>query len=158
MDDKGFTIIELIVSLAILAIISVVILASVEPSDRAALQNAKTILMDDVRFMQDMARLKGTHYYMQFNAAEENSHIYRIFRRENDGRRDCPINPSTDLGEGIVIRTSPRHHNGRIGFTPYGTATVAATIVIEKGNYNVALTLNLGSGRIASNAGIQRIN
>lgn len=156
INNKGFTIIELIIVLAIIAITSGTIMLNIQSSDRTTLQLAKNTLIDDIRFAQNMAKSIGTSYYISFNSSLALSNTYHI-RRNNQGRRVlCPVSPGATLDNDIILRNN--FGGNTINFTSRGTVAGAGTITMQLRRYSVTLTVNLGSGRVTSQYGIQRTN
>jgi len=143
---NGFTLIELVVVISLIAILSLVGFASARGAQRREMQNAATMIQADMRQAQRLAVIEGRRYRVRFDQINRRYFVYPVgeFMYE-------PIY----LPSGVAIH----HMNlpiGQIEYLPRGTlgghAAHGFTIVLRNRSYEQRLTITPSSGRVAYGA------
>jgi len=135
--EKGFTLLEVVIALAIITIISGGIFLVVRQSPRRALHNASLQLQADMRYAQRRAIMEGRRFGIEFNTARNR---YRIMA----------TNPTEEIR---VVYFEGRINlwyttRTRLDFLPRGTASSGFRIRISNGRYEQQLTATVSGGRI----------
>ena len=115
--NSGFTLMELIIALAIIMIAGSGIFLAFRTSDRRALQNASLQLQADLRYVQRRARIEGRNFDIMFEPALNR---YRV-RSHNPPR----LVRYVYFENGVNIS---RVYSQNTGYTPRGTPFGAQTI------------------------------
>ena len=134
---SGFTLLELIIALALIVIVSSGVFLAFRQSDRRALHNASLMLQADLRYAQRRAMIEGRRVGVIF---EPGLNRYRV----------VSTNPTTTLRtvyfhSGVRLRYNsfPQLH-----FTTRGTSSSGFTIWLYNGGYWQRLTATVAGGRI----------
>ena len=142
---KGYTLLELVIVLAVIAAITGGIMLSARSADRIALQQASYALQADFRFAQRMALTEGRRWGIQFDILGNQYHIFtpeRIFNVETERYyRTVPLSGGVEL-----VNTNAT--GGSVIYLPRGTIDRAFHVRLAKGRYEQRLTGTLGAGRI----------
>ena len=134
---KGFTLIELVVVIAVLAILSATVLAGTGQSYRRDIEQAAHLFAADVRYAQQMAIQTGSSVRVWLDHDSYRVLSYSIVDLDL-------LNGSRALYNGEFGAVG----NGFIHFTPRGTTSTPMTVTIRNDRYLIELTLTLGAGRI----------
>jgi len=150
---RGFTLLELVIALAILSIVSGGIFLTFRQNPRQALQSASTQLQADMRYAQRRAMAEGRRvevlFYPFANAytvrmADTNETLRRVyFQNGVQVRTNFPANRTGFLPRGTVgVRTNN---------IPGGVGSGAGTITLTNGRYRQTLTVIPSGGRVTIN-------
>jgi prepilin-type N-terminal cleavage/methylation domain-containing protein len=139
---KGFTLLELTVALALLAILAAAAVLIFRPSGSAAqhrrLQNASATLQATMRQAQREAVSTGRRVYM----------IIPIYSHQHPTRNRFAIVREnyrwSYLPEGVHFSAAP---TAPFGYTARGTSTHALTIWLQTEHYQQRLTIAVAGGR-----------
>jgi len=142
-QEKGFTIIELVIVMAIMVIIGGVAFTGFIPRERRELEQTAIYIATDIRHIQEMAIQTNSAHFISFfpiaNTYEtsiQEGHTLRVLTRRR------LVNQDIALVTGVLGGVS------QFKFTPRGTVTPAGRIIIQSQNYSIEMTINLGSGRV----------
>ncbi|MCL1936231.1 MAG: type II secretion system GspH family protein [Defluviitaleaceae bacterium] len=135
--QNGFTIIELIIFLAIFTIASSVIFPSFSTRGRRQILNAARVLASDIRNIQQRAMQESTRYTIEFF---QNTNIF-IISNEN-------FNDVNYLIYDNIIFEQVRYARNRLEFTERGTPSGGGTIILRNNSYMIELTTTVSSGRV----------
>ena len=133
---SGFTLLELIIALAIIMIASGAIFLALRPSQKRDLQNASLQLQADLRYVQRRARIEGRRYGIQF---ERRYNRYRI--RSYIPPRALRV---VYLENGVDLNHTSADI---IWFTPRGTPSQGFGINLYKSGYWQRITVSVAGGR-----------
>ena len=135
--SKGFTLLELIIVLAIFTIAVGGILFATRSTPRRELYLASRQLQADIRYTQRLALSTGQHHMIVF---ELRYNRYRIVQNAP------PVTLRTIYFPGsvrLISTTDPV-----LGFLPRGTSSRGFRIVLGNGNYRQHLTVTVSGGRV----------
>jgi len=138
MNKKGFTLLELVIALAVIMIITGGVFLAIRQQDRRALYNAAYQLQADIRYAQRRALIGGRVLEVRFYPVYD---MYRIrYARPyyTEIRR-------VYFQNGVNLRTTNRVF---ITFQPRGSASGSFTLTLESGRYRRDLTSTVSGGRI----------
>jgi len=103
IDRRGFTLIELVVVLAIIGIVMMVVVPRLPSSDSENLKISARTLASTLRYMQDRAATARTTYFLN---VEPGTDIVRIFEAAADGSDKSPDDPllkQKAIKDGIIV-------------------------------------------------------
>jgi prepilin-type N-terminal cleavage/methylation domain-containing protein len=136
----GLTLIELVVTLAIITIVSGIALGVVNGSRWRNLHNASQVLQADLRRIQRQSIIEGRSYSITFQSERQ----YTISPHPLFLNRDAAETVDLPTGVRIQFRTRPI-----ITYLPRGTVSAGGyTIRLENGSHTQVITGNGGSGRV----------
>lgn len=135
--NKGFTILELVVALAVLTIVSTGVMISVYSRNYRTLTNASLLLQADLRYAQRRAMAEGRRHGIVFDRVQNRYHIVV------DHPRDTIRTVYLPQGVTLLDTTGPQ-----LMFLPRGTASSGFRITLESGRYVQDLTATVSGGRI----------
>jgi prepilin-type N-terminal cleavage/methylation domain-containing protein len=137
--NRGLTFIELVIVLAVMAVISGSVAFSVRSAERRALDGASRMIQADMRFAQRMAIIDGRTWDISFDRVR---HQYTL----------NPLGPepamTIDLPNGVRILNTTFAGGDRTSYTPRGTPGRSGTITLTKGRYTQDLTVVPSGGRV----------
>ncbi len=144
MNKKGFTLIELIISLAISVIILSLGSISFNAVERHRIVQSANILRSNLRYCQKNAVDEKRKYVLTFDS---NKNSYYVRRADDSGllRKVSQIN----LPLGINIFTNAKENS--VAYTLRGTTGSACTINLRGQKYFLKMTVNVGCGRVKIN-------
>ncbi|MCL1987089.1 MAG: GspH/FimT family protein [Firmicutes bacterium] len=133
--QNGFTLIELVVVLGILATLSGTILFTANGLQRRSLENAMFTLQADLRHAQRMAVIEGRYWQVLLNTAENSYSVGPA----NDGDSHVIVY----FPNGIELASG----NSNIRYLPRGTVSGSTTLRLKTANFTQRMTINVGPGR-----------
>ena len=136
--NKGLTLIELVIALAMLVILTGSVAGSFRLLDRRALNDASLTLQADMRFAQRMAMIEGRRWGILFNRRDSEYIIYHLDPRT--------VYKTVKLSNGVEIREFSAPD---MVYLPRGTGSHGFRIWLAKGNYWQRLTATVSGGRVA---------
>ncbi len=150
----GFSIIELVVVIAIIAILSVNVLITYQPAPINLAAQANQ-LADDIRYTQSLAMTKGVRYRIVFTTPNK----YQILNASGTATILALGNTTLTMGTGVTIGSMTNLPSSLINFdgmgNPYsdtatpGTALAAtATIPLTAGGITMTVAVTPGTGRV----------
>ena len=140
-QNRGFTIIELLVALALVTIVSSGIFMVFRQTPQQVTLNAALQLQADLRYAQRRAIIEGRRVAVEFDIAAQ---MYRI----------VIVNTSEEIRRVYLhnsIRISHNIRGYRIEYLPRGTVsgTGSSTISLTIGLHTEQLTITPATGRVA---------
>ena len=135
--SKGFTLLELIIVLAIIAIASGGIFLTARTSQKRELYLASRQLQADIRYAQRLAIATGQRHDVIFEAQ---------YNRYNIAQTSPSNIIKTVYMPGSVKLTFSTDR--MLGFLPRGTASRGFRIILGNGNYLQHLTVTVSGGRV----------
>lgn len=164
MNRKGYTLIELSISMVILVVISVFIMIAVLNSVRAvSLGNAANKVVSDLLLAQSLANASGQWYGVNFEASPVNR--YTVYKTtgavdstiEDPGKKGAPlvVDPVTSFG--VSISSVNISGGTKIEFSPLGTPyddktgspiSAEAIIVLSRDSASRSVRITPNTGRI----------
>ena len=142
--QKGFTLIELVIVLAIMAILSGTTLATARGIQRRTLNNTSLSIQADLRRAQRLALIEGRRWRVNFDI--ENNRYFMHPMPRNFGDHVYTVY----LPRGVEIDhiTAPQSRTF-LEYLPRGTASSGFGIHLRNGPYLQRLTATVSAGRIA---------
>ena len=115
MNRRGFTLIEIAVVLAIIALVLLLVVPRLPSSDGENLKISARTLASTVRYMQDRAATGRTTYFLHM---EPGTDTVRISEARSDGSEKEPADPllrKRTIREGIAVADVTIPRLGKIG-------------------------------------------
>ena len=139
-QNGGFTLLELIITLAVIVIVTGGVFLAVRQQDRHALNHAAYQMQADMRYAQRRALISGQQVEVRIY---RDSNMYRL-------RYNCSVNGETEirrvnLQNGVRIIATGREY---FHYYPRGTVAASFTFTLENGRYRRDLTIIPSSGRV----------
>jgi prepilin-type N-terminal cleavage/methylation domain-containing protein len=135
--SPGLTLIELVIALAVAAVIAGGVLWSLNAADRLALQQTSYALQADLRYTQRMAMIEGRRWGVIFDVVGNRYHIIST--------EPTTIIQTVTLSHGVqLVETSAPI----MLYLPRGTASQGFRCTLAKGRYWQRLTGTVSGGRI----------
>ena len=135
--SKGFTLLELIIVLAIFTIAVGGILFVTRSTPRRELYLASRQLQADIRYTQRLALSTGQHHMIIFESVYNRYRIVQYAPRNT--LRTVYFTGSVQLMP-MIYRT--------LGFLPRGTSSRGFRIILGNGDYRQHLTVTVSGGRV----------
>jgi len=135
--SKGFTLLELVIALAVISIISGGVFFAFRPTQQRNLQNASLQLQADLRYAQRRAIIEGRRFGVAFDLTANNYRIVAENPRETIR--------TVYFQDGVRLRYVT---GARLNFLPRGTASSGFRIRLSNGDYWQQLTATVSGGRI----------
>ena len=139
----GFTLIELIIVLGVIAVVGSTTLATYRGIQRRTLNNASLTLQADFRRAQRMAIIEGRRWRVSFNQHENHYSVYSMPRNLAEHVH------TVYLPSGVWISY---FNAAYVEYLPRGTIHRGFTLRLRKGNYEIRMTGAVSGGRIAVDA------
>ena len=133
---KGFTLIELVIVLGVIAILGASAMATSRGIQRRTLASASATLKADFRWAQRMALIEGRRWEIRFD--RDNN---RYFIRSHERDRSYVVY----LPKGVEIDHSTHTF---LEYLPRGTVSSGFSIHLRYGSYMQRMTANVSGGRI----------
>ena len=134
----GFTLLELIIALAIIVIATSGVFLAFRQPERRALENASRQLQADIRYIQRRAIAEGRQFAIFLEPGE-------------NGYRITYYNPRVEI-RAVNFQNNVRLHYpstpDRLGFLPRGTPSRSRTIELRTTRYSQRLTIVVSGGRV----------
>ena len=137
---KGFTLLELSIVLAVIAIFTGGIFVVFRQSPRSALENASLQLRADMRYAQRRAIIDGQRIDIMLEPAHNR---YRV-RVVGGSWEEIRV---VYFQDGVRLRGTNISGNN-VEFLPRGTINGAGRIYLDNGRYSLYLTTLVSSGRV----------
>ncbi|WP_058485245.1 prepilin-type N-terminal cleavage/methylation domain-containing protein [Defluviitalea phaphyphila] len=138
--ENGFTVIELLVVLTIVAIVGCIVAPSFDILEKISLKNAANELKMNIIHTQHQAIKNNKRYFIKF--LNENN-VYTISHGLLDSI-DKKIQLHSDIKMGQMAFTYPK----QIIFTPKGTVASSGHIWLETEKFKVKITVAVGTGKV----------
>ena len=136
-NSSGMTLIEVAVTLSLIAIASAVITISFRGQYARTIQNASVALQADLRYAQRRALITGRRHGVIFEIHQNRYHVVQYAPRI--------ILRTVYFSEGIsLLETSGM----QLMFLPRGTASAGFRITLRNARYTQQLTATVSGGRI----------
>jgi len=138
--NGGFTLLELLITMAVIMIVSGGVFLTFRQPDRRALDSAMLQLQADARYAQRRALVSGQTYGIIFSRAEN---MYRIMSVEpnREIRR-------VYLQNGVELGYSTARVNHQLNFHPRGTPNSGFRVRLYSGRYFREMTVTVAGGRV----------
>ena len=144
--QRGFSLLELLIALAIIMIITGSTFLVVRQSARRALQDASIMLQADIRYVQRRSIIEGRSYGIRFFLPYRyDVVVFHSPRHDTDLRVDEVIR-TVYMQNGVTIRQASRNP---FGYTPRGTKRGgSATVILMNGRLQQNTTTTVSGGRV----------
>ena len=149
---NGFTLVELVVVVAILAMLAAIVMPSVSMSDKRKLDTVQVAIQDAIDHAQSLAYHKGEPYGVKFHVVKQ------WFAVVND--KATPVEDPLSHGPYIVYLNNPgmpgnielesAQFNGRLvaGFNEKGILQYGGEVVIRGGETSRRLLINSATAKL----------
>lgn len=132
MNRKGFTLIEIAVVLAIIAMVLVLVIPRLPSSEHEDVKASARNLAATLRYMQDKAAPSGTTYYLQMEPGTDSVQILQDAADGSKKEAEDPLLQQRPVREGIIVADVVRPRLGKVTggevTLPVGPGGVRATI------------------------------
>lgn len=135
--QNGFTLLELIITLAVIIVVSGSVFLAFRQPDRRVLENASLQLQADLRYAQRRALIGGRQYGVLFEPAHNRYRVMAFFPEEEIR--------AVYFSDGVRLRFSTEPV---LRFHTRGTSTGGFRIRLSNGRYWQELTSTVSGGRI----------
>ncbi len=132
MNRNGFTLIEIAVVLAIIAMAMMLVIPRLPSSEHENVKASASTLAATLRYMQERAATSGTPYYLQI---EPGTDAVQVLQNADDGSKkdaEDPLLQQRPVRKGIVVADVVRPRLGKVTegevMLPVGAGGVRATI------------------------------
>ena len=136
----GFTLLELVIALAVLMLVSGSVFLALRPSNHRAIRSAALTLQADLRYAQRLAVIEGRRVDVLLERAHNRYRIIYGYPDEVEIRR-------VYFQDGVRLMDIER--GNRVFFHPRGTPNYGNTIFLRHGRYDWRLTIVPSGGRVA---------
>jgi general secretion pathway protein H len=102
-NRHGFTLIELVVVLAIIGMVMMLVVPRLPSTDSENLKISARTLASTLRYMQDRAATARTTYYLDIEPGTDSIKIFEASAVESDKSPEDPLLKQRPIKEGIVI-------------------------------------------------------
>jgi len=136
---SGFTLLELIVTVALIMAVAGTVMTGKHYNDERILRNAVLVLHADIQYAQRKAVTEGRRTGIQFDAENNRYHVmtnepeFQIFR--------------TVMFSGGVELLSSTHERERITYLPRGTGN-PGTLMLRNGQFTQRITTTFSGGQV----------
>jgi general secretion pathway protein H len=160
--QKGFTLMELMVVIAILSIAAAIVVPRLPSTESARLRDSARSLASAIRFIGDRAATTKAVYRMHFNISDNIISIRRITSGGEETTADDSYLNRPVLAEGIMIEDVLIPQTGRVGegevivgFGPAGLQDFLIVHLKDSGSRHFTVTSFPGSGKVKVEEGYQ---
>ena len=137
----GFTLLELVIALAVLMLVSGSVFLALRPSNHRAIRSAALTLQADLRYVQRRAVMEGRRYDVILERAYNRYRIVYGYPCIIEVRR-------VYFQDGVRLLRFTGSECGRIGFHPRGTPAHSRTVTLSHGRLRWEVAVNVSGGRI----------
>ena len=138
--QTGFTLIELVIVLGVMAILGGTTLVTARGIQRRTLNNTSLAIQADLRRAQRLALIEGRRWRVNFDIENNRYFVHPMPRAFGADVY------TVYLPRGVeIIRFAPRSF---LEYLPRGTATTGFSVVLRSGRYQQQLTATVSAGRI----------
>jgi type II secretory pathway pseudopilin PulG len=116
-DERGFTLIELVLTIIIVIILSVVVSLSLSSLSTTRLDQAVNKVVGDLRYAQQLAISTQSRYGMTVDSTAQ----YTIYR-DASPNPDVPVTDPSSLGQTLVVNFDT-YRQGQLNGVRFGSAT-----------------------------------
>lgn len=103
MNRRGFTLIEIVVVLAIIAMVMALVLPRLPNSEHEDLKISARTLASTLRYMQDRAATARTTYFLHFEPGTDSVKVMEAAADGAEKEPDDPLLQQRPVKEGIVV-------------------------------------------------------
>ncbi|WP_243369899.1 prepilin-type N-terminal cleavage/methylation domain-containing protein [Geotalea sp. SG265] len=154
-SEGGFTLIELMVVIAILSLIAGIVLPRLPSTESARLRDSARSLASAIRFMGDRAATAKTGYRLHLNITDNTAWIRQLNRSGEETGADDPFLNRKILAEGIAIEDVTIPSSGKtgegevlIGFGPGGLQDYMIVHLKDSKDGHYTVTAYPASGKV----------
>jgi len=133
----GYTLLELVVTLALVMIVSGGVFMAVRQQERRALYNAAYQLQADIRYAQRITLISGRPHDIWFEPVHNRYRIRSLYPTETTIRY-------VYFQNGVRLRQTDRPS---ISYLARGTVGSPFTLTLESGRYRRRISVNISGGR-----------
>lgn len=142
VNNKGFSLVELIIYVSITIIISNIMIFSLGNTESKELKTIASQLQSDLRLIQRLAVIKNTTFRFRL---DKNKNTYELAEDTGDFLNMYSTFKTVDLPNKLNIESVYKDHFYTINGASKSTSD---TIALYSDNYVVKITINVGPGRI----------
>jgi general secretion pathway protein H len=114
MRNSGFTLMELVVVIAIISLVALLVVPRLPSSEGTRLQNSARSLAAGIRLVNDRSVTTKSLYRLRLNLADNSAVFARIAADGSDSPPDDPLLARQLLGEGIQIEDVITERLGKV--------------------------------------------
>ena len=103
MNRRGFTLIEIVVVLAIIAMVMMLVIPRLPKSEHEDLKISARTLASTLRYMQDRAATARTTYYLHMEPGTDTVKVMEAAADGSEKEPDDPLLQQRPVKEGIVV-------------------------------------------------------
>ena len=162
--QAGFTLIELMVVIVIIAVTAAIIIPRLPATDGAKLKNSARNLATGIRFLNDQAIITKGIYRLHFNLADNSTRIAKISASGEELPPDDQFMNRQLIEEGIIIEDVTTPGLGKVAegevvlpFGPGGTPD-GITIHLKGGELHYTIVAYPAGGKVLVEEGYQEVN
>jgi len=162
-EQQGYTLIELVMVMVIIAILSVAIMVSISSYKTQHLRAAADRILSDLNYAKNIAEISNKWMGITFSTVSNSYSLY-----ETDGITDTTIKDTSNSGRdytivlandysGVIISSVNIGSGTKVEFNPRGMPFTDKTagalgsnglITLSQGNSSAVITIDYQSGRI----------
>ncbi|WP_279384424.1 pilus assembly FimT family protein [Geotalea toluenoxydans] len=158
----GFTLMELMVVIAILSLIAGIVLPRLPSTESAKLRDSARSLASAIRFIGDRAATTKTGYRLHLNITDSTTRVRQLSPSGEETAADDPFLSRRPIAEGITIEDVTIPQSGKIsegeviiGFGPGGLQDFMIIHLKDGKNGHFTVTAYPSSGKVKVEKGYQ---